>query len=324
MTDTTLPLLQVQNLSISLPTRRGLVRAVHGLDLTLARGETVGLIGESGSGKSLTALALLGLLPEGAQVAGSFRLNGQELLGLPERDWCRLRGNRLAMIFQEPMTALNPVHSIGRQVAEPLRLHRRLPARAARAEAIALLERVGIARAAERFDAYPHQFSGGQRQRITIAMALACAPDLLIADEPTTALDVTLQKQVLELIQELVAERGMALLLISHDLAVIAGAVQRTLVMYGGTVVEQGRRTPSSALWPTPTPRACLPHARNWAPDACRACACRPLPARCPNWPTCRPAARLPGAARAPSLPATRRCRRQWWWATGTRRAASA
>lgn len=248
MTDTTLPLLQVQNLSISLPTRRGLVRAVHGLDLTLARGETVGLIGESGSGKSLTALALLGLLPEGAQVAGSLRLNGQELLGLPERDWCRLRGNRLAMIFQEPMTALNPVHSIGRQVAEPLRLHRRLPARAARAEAIALLERVGIARAAERFDAYPHQFSGGQRQRITIAMALACAPDLLIADEPTTALDVTLQKQVLELIQELVAERGMALLLISHDLAVIAGAVQRTLVMYGGTVVEQG---PTHAVFGT-------------------------------------------------------------------------
>ena len=244
--DTQPPLLQVQNLSITLPTRRGPARALRALDFSLARGETLGLIGESGSGKSLTALALMGLLPEGAQLEGSIRLNGQELLGLPDADWCRLRGNRMAMIFQEPMTALNPVHTIGRQVAEPLRLHRGLSAAQARAEAVALLERVGIARAADRLDAYPHQFSGGQRQRITIAMALACGPDLLIADEPTTALDVTLQKQVLELIGELVAERGMALLLISHDLAVIAGAVQRTLVMYGGTVVEQG---PTRALF---------------------------------------------------------------------------
>ncbi|WP_313070893.1 ABC transporter ATP-binding protein [Melaminivora sp.] len=234
------PLLQVQNLAITLPTQRGRVRAVHALDFTLAQGQTLGLIGESGSGKSLTALALMGLLPEGAEVAGSIRLAGQELVGLPEAQWCRLRGNRMAMVFQEPMTALNPVHPIGRQVAEPLRLHQGLSARQARAEAIALLERVGIAGAAGRLDAYPHQFSGGQRQRITIAMALACGPDLLIADEPTTALDVTLQQQVLELVQGLVAERGMALLLISHDLAVIAGAVQRTLVMYGGAVVEAG------------------------------------------------------------------------------------
>ncbi|AVP58590.1 ABC transporter ATP-binding protein [Pulveribacter suum] len=233
-------LLEVRDLRIALSTRRGSVEAVRGMDFTLARGETLGLIGESGSGKSLTALALMGLLPDGAQVTGSIRLDGQELVGLADAQWCRLRGNRMAMVFQEPMTALNPVHPIGRQVAEPLRLHRGLSARQARAEAIALLERVGIQRAAERLGAYPHQFSGGQRQRITIAMALACGPDLLIADEPTTALDVTLQQQVLELIQALVAERGMALLLISHDLAVIAGAVQRTLVMYGGTVVEQG------------------------------------------------------------------------------------
>ena len=152
----------------------------------------------------------------------------------------RLRGNRRAMVSQEPMTALNPVHSIGRQVAEPLRLHQGLTARQARAEAVALLERVGIAQAAQRLDAYPHQFSGGQRQRITIAMALACGPDLLLADEPTTALDVTLQRQILELIRGLVAERGMALVLISHDLGVIAQTVRRTLVMYGGTVVESG------------------------------------------------------------------------------------
>ncbi|ADU98741.1 ABC transporter ATP-binding protein [Alicycliphilus denitrificans] len=233
-------LLEVSGLRISLPTRRGRALAVRGLDFSLARGDTLGLIGESGCGKSLTALALMGLLPEGAQASGSIRFNGQELLGLDDRALCRLRGNRMAMVFQEPMTALNPVHSIGRQVAEPLRLHQGLTARQARAEAVALLERVGIAQAAQRLDAYPHQFSGGQRQRITIAMALACGPDLLLADEPTTALDVTLQRQILELIRGLVAERGMALVLISHDLGVIAQTVRRTLVMYGGTVVESG------------------------------------------------------------------------------------
>ncbi|QKD43120.1 ABC transporter ATP-binding protein [Alicycliphilus denitrificans] len=233
-------LLEVSGLRISLPTRRGRALAVRGLDFSLARGDTLGLIGESGCGKSLTALALMGLLPEGAQASGSIRFDGQELLGLDDRALCRLRGNRMAMVFQEPMTALNPVHAIGRQVAEPLRLHQGLTARQARAEAVALLERVGIAQAAQRLDAYPHQFSGGQRQRITIAMALACGPDLLLADEPTTALDVTLQRQILELIRGLVAERGMALVLISHDLGVIAQTVRRTLVMYGGTVVESG------------------------------------------------------------------------------------
>ena len=234
------PLLEVQNLAITLQTQRGAVRAVHDLGFTLARGETVGLIGESGCGKSLTALALMGLLPDGASVRGSIRFDGQELLALPDKTLCQLRGNRMAMVFQEPMSALNPVHSIGRQVAEPLRLHQGLSARQARTQAMELLERVGIARAAERLDAYPHQFSGGQRQRITIAMALACGPDLLIADEPTTALDVTVQRQILELLAGLVAERGMALILISHDLGVIAQSVARTLVMYCGTVVESG------------------------------------------------------------------------------------
>ena len=234
------PLLDVQQLTITLRTPRGPVRAVHDVDFALQPGATLGLIGESGCGKSLTALALMGLLPEGARVQGRIRLDGQELLPMTEPQWCRLRGDRIGMVFQEPMTALNPVHTIGRQVAEPLRLHRGLSDRQARAEAVALLERVGIAQAAQRLDAYPHQFSGGQRQRITIAMALACGPQLLIADEPTTALDVTLQRQILELIQGLVAERGMALILISHDLGVIAQNVQRTLVMYGGTVVEAG------------------------------------------------------------------------------------
>jgi len=237
---TPLPLLDVSGLTIELATHRGPATAVRDVGFALARGETLGLIGESGCGKSLTALALMGLLPEGARVGGSIRFDGQELLGQSDAVLQRLRGNRIAMVFQEPMTALNPVHSIGRQVAEPLRLHRGLSARAARQEAIALLDRVGIPQAALRFDAHPHQFSGGQRQRITIAMALACGPDLLIADEPTTALDATVQQQILDLIAELVAERGMALVLISHDLGVIAQNVDRMLVMYGGSVVENG------------------------------------------------------------------------------------
>ena len=233
-------LLEVRDLGIELQTYRGLARAVRDVSFTLARGDTLGLVGESGCGKSLTAMALMGLLPEGARVTGSIRLDGKELVGLGEPALAALRGNRVGMIFQEPMTALNPVHTVARQVAEPLRLHRNMPAAQAREQAIALLERVGIPDAARRADAYPHQFSGGQRQRITIAMALACEPDLLVADEPTTALDVTVQKQILDLIRELVAERGMALVLISHDLGVIAQNVARMMVMYGGSVVESG------------------------------------------------------------------------------------
>ncbi|WP_315742964.1 MULTISPECIES: ABC transporter ATP-binding protein [unclassified Bradyrhizobium] len=234
------PLLEVDNLGIRLSTARGPAQAVREVSFELKRGETLGLVGESGSGKSITALALMGLLPERAVVSGSLRLEGRELLGLPDRDYCALRGNRISMIFQEPMTALNPMHTIGRQVSEPLRKHTSCTAAEARDRAIALLDRVGLPDAAKRVDAYPHQFSGGQRQRITIAMALACEPDLLIADEPTTALDVTIQRQILDLIAGLVEERGMALILISHDLGVIAENVRRMMVMYGGTVVESG------------------------------------------------------------------------------------
>ncbi|CAN5442420.1 ABC transporter ATP-binding protein [soil metagenome] len=233
-------LLEVNNLHVRLQTHRGPAEAVRGVSFSLERGETLGLIGESGCGKSITVLSLMGLLPDSAQVTGSIRFDGQELVGQPDTQLCRIRGNRIGMIFQEPMTALNPVHSIGRQVAEPLRVHRNFSAADARKQAIALLDRVGIADAARRFDAYPHQFSGGQRQRVTIAMALACGPDLLIADEPTTALDVTIQQQILDLISELVQERGMALMLISHDLGVIAQNVARMMVMYGGSVVESG------------------------------------------------------------------------------------
>jgi peptide/nickel transport system ATP-binding protein len=234
------PLLDVENLGIRLTTSRGPARAVREVSFSLKRGETLGLVGESGCGKSITALALMGLLPESAVVSGSVRLDGRELVGLADGDYCELRGNRVSMIFQEPMTALNPMHTIGRQIAEPLRRHKGFSAAQGRKEAIALLDRVGLPDAARRIDAYPHQFSGGQRQRITIAIALACQPDLLIADGPTTALDVTIQGQILDLIADLVAERGMAMILISHDLGVIAENVQKMMVMYGGTVVESG------------------------------------------------------------------------------------
>jgi peptide/nickel transport system ATP-binding protein len=234
------PLLQVQGLGVTLRTARGEARAIRDVGFTLARGETLGLVGESGCGKSVTALALLGLLPDSARVSGSVRFAGRELVGLPDEAMCRLRGDRIGMVFQEPMTSLNPLHTVGRQVAEPLALHRGMDAAGARREAIALLDRVGLPDARRRVDAYPHQLSGGQRQRVTIAMALACGPDLLIADEPTTALDVTIQGQILDLIADLVAERGMALMLISHDLGVIAENVGRMLVMYGGTVAERG------------------------------------------------------------------------------------
>ena len=234
------PLLEVENLGIQLSTSRGPAQAVREVSFVLKRGETLGLVGESGCGKSITALALMGLLPESAGVSGSIKLDGNELVGVPDADYCKLRGNRISMIFQEPMTALNPMHTIGRQIAEPLRRHKNFSAAQARKEAIALLDRVGLPDAAGRVDAYPHQFSGGQRQRVTIAIALACQPDLLIADEPTTALDVTIQGQILDLIADLVTERGMAMILISHDLGVIAENVRRMMVMYGGTVVESG------------------------------------------------------------------------------------
>ena len=234
------PMLVVDQLRVTLQTPYGAADAVRGVSFALQRGETLGLVGESGCGKSLTAMALMGLLPESATLSGSVRFNGTELVGMNDDALRQIRGNRIAMVFQEPMTALNPLHTVGHQIAEPLRLHQGWSRPAARAEALRLLDRVGIPDAAQRLDAYPHQFSGGQRQRITIAMALACGPDLLIGDEPTTALDVTVAGEVLKLIRELVQERGMGLVLISHDLGVIAQNVDRMLVMYGGTVVENG------------------------------------------------------------------------------------
>lgn len=240
MTDTAPALLQIEDLTVQVHTSRGVAEPVQQFSLALQRGETLGLIGESGSGKTLAMLAVMGLLPRNATAHGSIRLNGQELLGMDEPAWCQVRGSRIGMVFQEPMTALNPLQRVGDAVAEPLRLHLGLSAPAAREQAIGWLERVGIEHAAERWRDYPHQFSGGQRQRIVLASALACHPDVLIADEPTTALDSTVQAQMLELLQKLVAEEGMAMVLISHDLALVARHVQRISVLYAGRVLEQG------------------------------------------------------------------------------------
>jgi peptide/nickel transport system ATP-binding protein len=233
-------LLDVSDLAVTLPTAQGQLAALRGVSFALERGGTLGLVGESGCGKSLTALALMGLLPDGAQVSGSICFDGRELTALDDDAMGALRGDRIGMVFQEPMTALNPVHRIGEQIAESLRLHKRMGAAAARAEALRLLERVQLPRARERLDAYPHELSGGQRQRVVMAIALACEPDLLIADEPTTALDATIQREVLDLLDELRRDSGMALLLISHNLDVMAARVERIAVMYGGQIVESG------------------------------------------------------------------------------------
>ena len=235
-----MPLLAVENLTVTLDTVRGPGRAVRDLSFELDRGATLGIVGESGCGKSMTALALMGLLPENARTDGRVVFDGHDLLTLTESELCEVRGNRVAMVFQEPMTSLNPVHPIGRQVAEALVLHRGLNRGAAKREAIALLDGVGIPLPSQRFDNYPHQLSGGQRQRVMIAMALSCGPDLLIADEPTTALDVTIQKQILDLLRELIDDLGMGLILISHDLGVIAQSVDEIIIMYGGAAIERG------------------------------------------------------------------------------------
>jgi len=242
-------MLEVADLAVHVGTPAGPLPLVERVDFRLEAGRTLGVVGESGSGKSMLALALIGLLPPAVRASGSVTLEGRELLGLPEAELCRLRGNRIGMIFQEPMTALNPAMSVGEQIAEGLRWHEGLGRRAARARALALLQRVGIPDAARRLDAYPHQLSGGQRQRIGIAIALACNPKLLIADEPTTALDVTVQAQILDLLRELVAELGMGLILISHDLGVIAEMADETLVVYAGTPVEAA---PSTTLFARP------------------------------------------------------------------------
>jgi len=236
------PLLAVDNLRVEFAARR-VVHAVRGLSYTIAPGETLGLVGESGSGKSVSALALLGLLPKrvGRITGGSVRFEDRELVGLPEDQLRHVRGARIAMIFQDPLSSLNPVLTVGRQITESLETHRGLNHPAASKRAVELLDMVGLPAARRRVDDYPHQFSGGMRQRAMIAMALACEPALLIADEPTTALDVTIRAQILDLLGRLRAELNMAVLMITHDLGVVAGFADRLAVMYAGRIVETGQ-----------------------------------------------------------------------------------
>ena len=236
-----MPLLEVKDLSVTFGAGDSAVRAVRGVSFSIERGETLALVGESGSGKSVTALSVLQLLPypNASHPTGSIKFQGRELVGAPARELLAVRGNRVSMIFQEPMTSLNPLHTIERQVNEVLILHKGLARDAARKRTLELLEQVGIPEAATRLDAYPHQLSGGQRQRVMIAMALANEPDLLIADEPTTALDVTIQAQILELMQEMKERFGMAIMLITHAMGVVADTCQRVTVMYAGKVVEE-------------------------------------------------------------------------------------
>jgi oligopeptide/dipeptide ABC transporter ATP-binding protein len=237
------PLLRVSNLRTSFFTSDGEVRAVDGVSFDIGDGKTVGLVGESGCGKSVTALSIVQLLPKntGRIGGGEIHFQGRDLTGLPEQEMRRIRGNEISMIFQEPMTSLNPVMTVGDQIAETVRLHQGASRSEARNRAIEMLRLVKIADPQKRVGNYPHQFSGGQRQRVMIAMALACTPKLLIADEPTTALDVTIQAQILELIGELQGRLGMAVLLITHDLGVVAERTDDVAVMYAGKIVESAK-----------------------------------------------------------------------------------
>jgi peptide/nickel transport system ATP-binding protein len=234
------PLLEVEHLTIAFPTSRGPVEVVTDLSFRVEPDSTLGIVGESGSGKSMTSLAVMGLVPRGGTVTGSIRLAGEELVGRSDRELRAMRGDRMAMVFQDPLSSLNPYYSVGLQIEEAYRAHRTGSRRAVRTVVQDALERVGIREAGTRIDHYPHQFSGGMRQRIMIAMALCLEPELLIADEPTTALDVTVQAQILDLLRSIRAETGMGMLVITHDLAVVSSLADEVLVMQGGHRVESG------------------------------------------------------------------------------------
>ena len=243
-------LLEIENLSVEFPSRSSVLHAVEGVSLSLDAGDVLGIVGESGSGKSVTMMALMGLVPyPGRVTASKMRFDGHDLLGLSTRERNRLTGKDVAMIFQEPTTSLNPCFSVGFQLAETLRVHLGMDSKAAKRRSIELLEQVGMSDPETRLRAYPHQLSGGMNQRVMIAMAIACNPKLLIADEPTTALDVTIQAQILDLLRSLQRERGMALVLITHNMGVVSDMAQRVAVMYAGEIMEQ---QPAQALFQRP------------------------------------------------------------------------
>ena len=232
-------LLEIQNLATAFPTEKGLARAVDDVTLSVDKGKCLGIVGESGCGKSITSLSILRLIPPpGKIVAGKIMLDGKNLLDLSEPQMRAIRGNRIALIPQDPMTSLNPVYTVGAQIIEAIELHQKVSRQEARKRAIEVLDQVRIPEARLRVDEYPHQFSGGMRQRVMIAMALACHPELIIADEPTTALDVTVQAQILDLLRDIQRERGTAIVLITHDLGVVAEMCDSVAVMYAGSVVE--------------------------------------------------------------------------------------
>jgi peptide/nickel transport system ATP-binding protein len=264
------PLLEIQDLHTEIRLRRAVVHAVDGVSLTVDPGECLGIVGESGSGKTMTALSIMRLLPGGGHItSGTITIDGVNVAALPEDKMQDVRGNLIGMVFQDPLTSLNPTMTVGGQIAESVRLHRGATKTEALDRAVEVLGLVGMPRPAERAGNYPHQLSGGMRQRVMIAMALACEPKLLIADEPTTALDVTIQKQILELLDDLRARLGMAVILVTHDLGVIAGRADRVAVMYAGRVAET---TTTAALFANPRhPRPCS----------------RPCPTRPPPGPPC-------------------------------------
>ena len=293
-------LLEVRDLCIDVDTAMGPVRLVDGFNLSLKAGDRVALVGESGSGKSITARAML-KLDTNVHLSGSVQLDGVELLGLSEKAMSRIRGSRIGMVFQDPMHALNPLQTIGEQVAEPLRL-RGVSRKKAWDRACALLDELGVPRARERMRAYPHEFSGGMRQRVVLAMALIGEPDVLIADEPTTALDVRVQKQVLQLLDEVTRQRQLAVLMITHDLAVVAGFTERVVVMYAGRKIEE-RTTEALFAAPAHPYTSALLDALPRLDQAARAL--DPIPGAPPS-----PAARPPGCAFHPRCPlAVERCR---------------
>src|SRR5947208_4829104 len=290
------PLLAVENLRVRFWTQRGTVHAVNGISFDIAAGETLGIVGESGCGKSVTSLALLGILPRAGRVAsGTAHFEGRDLLQLSDKELRRIRGREIAMIFQDPMTSLNPVLTVGRQIREALETHFGMGRKPAEARAAELLDQVGIPAARSRVNDYPHQFSGGMRQRAMIAMALACEPKLLIADEPTTALDVTIQAQILNLLRELVADRDTALVLITHDLGVVAGMCERVNVMYAGMVMESATaeqiferpRHPYTLGLLQSVPRLDVPRGRKLRPIGGAPRDMLSPPAACPFAPRC-------------------------------------